>query len=184
MDSKEEKGKNEINKELSDLPKNIARLIRQILDENSYPENHNSRIALVEMGKKILPYMYKLLGSENDRLRIEATKIVELIADRGSVKMLIGLLDDSEFEVRWIASEGLIKIGRISIPPLLRLIRDGKGNYYINHSVHHILINLLYEKEKKELSDFLLSLENYHELGETAPVGASRALTLLFKCKN
>jgi len=35
----------------------------------------------------------------------------------------------------------------------------------------------------QKLTPLLLSLENYHELGETAPVEASKALRTVFKCK-
>jgi len=61
------------------------------------------------MGTEIIPQMHKLLGSPNRLLCMEAAKIVELIADRRSIPLLIGLLDDKEFEIRWIAAEGLIK---------------------------------------------------------------------------
>jgi HEAT repeat protein len=181
MDHKEKKDKIEIGEELKELPDDLAILIKELLDDKNYPENHNSRILLVNKGKSILPHLSKLLKSENKILRIEVAKIIELIADRRSIKTFIQLLDDPEFEVRWIAAEGLIKIGRSTIIPLLKLVRDGGGNYYVNRGVHHILTNLLYENEKKKISGFLRSLEDYHELGEIAPVEASKALLTLFK---
>ncbi|MGA2406446.1 MAG: hypothetical protein ABSF81_06815 [Bacteroidales bacterium] len=52
--------------------------------------------------------MHKLLDSKNGLLRTEAAKIVELIADKRSIPLLINLLDNNEFEIRWIAAEGLI----------------------------------------------------------------------------
>jgi len=181
MDHKTKKGNFGIDEELKELPDDLAFLIRELLDDKNYPENHNSRILLVKKGKTILPHLYKLLKSDNKILRAEVAKIVEQISDRRSIKVLISLLNDPEFEVRWIAAEGLVKIGRSTIIPLLKLIRDGGGNYFVNHGVHHILTSLLNEKEKKRISGFLLSLEDYRELGETAPVEASRALTVLFK---
>jgi HEAT repeat protein len=70
---------------------------------------------------------------------MEAAKIVELIADRRSIPLLINLLDDKEFEIRWIAAEGLIKIGRRSILPLLKSVRDGESSYFHNKGAHHVL---------------------------------------------
>src|SRR5664280_2213328 len=72
------------------------------------------------MGKTVIPQLHRLLDSKNDLLRSEAAKIVEPISDRRSIPFLIRLLDDKEFEIRWIAAEGLIKIGRRSILPLHR----------------------------------------------------------------
>jgi hypothetical protein len=181
MDHKTKKSNIGIDEELKELPDDLAILIRELLDDKNYPENHNSRILLVNKGKPILPHLYKLLKSDNKTLRVEVAKIVEQISDRRSIKIFIRLLNDPEFEVRWIAAEGLVKIGRSTIVPLLKLIRDGGGNYYVNHGVHHILTSLLNEKEKKKIAEFLRSLEDFHELGETAPVEASKALTVLFK---
>jgi HEAT repeat protein len=136
------------------------------------------------MGKTIIPKLHRLLNSENALLRMEAAKIVELIADRRSIPFLINLLDDKEFEIRWIAVEGLIKIGRRAILPLLKSIRDGKSTFIFNKGAHHVLLSLLKEDEKNKLPTLLLSLDDVQELGETAPVEASEAIKTIFKRKN
>jgi HEAT repeat protein len=115
---------------------------------------------------------------------MEAAKIVELIADRSSIQFLINLLDDKEFEIRWIAAEGLIKIGRRTILPLLRSIRDGESSFLHNKGAHHVLLSLLNKNEKNKLTSLLQSLDNAQELGETAPVEASVAIKTIFKRKD
>ncbi len=167
---------------LNEFPGNLVNLIAGLLDEKDYSIKHNARNALVKMGKMIIPQMHKLLTSKKEAIRIEAARIVELIADRKSIPLLIGLLDDTEFDIRWIAAEGLIKIGRRTIMPLLKSIRDGESSYFVNKGAHHVLINLQYEKEKEKLKPLLQSLDNYRELGEIAPVEASKALINIFKC--
>jgi hypothetical protein len=114
---------------------------------------------------------------------MEAAKIVELIADRRSIPFLINLLSDKEFEIRWIAAEGLIKIGRPAILPILKSIRDGKSSFIFNKGAHHVLLSLLDENEKNKLKSFLLSLDDAKELGETAPVEASEAIKTILKRK-
>jgi hypothetical protein len=173
----------EIDTALNKFPDKLARLIKELLIEKNYQKKHNARITLVKMGTAIIPQMHKLLGSPNKLLRMEAVKIVELIANRKSIPSLIRLLDDKEFDIRWIAGEGLIKIGRRSILPLLKSVRDGKSSHFHNESTHHVLLGLLTEPEKEKLGTLLFSLENYHELGETAPVEASKALRTVFKSK-
>ena len=172
-----------INNILKDFPDKLTSLIKGSLDTKNSVRKLAARGTMVRMGKTIIPQMHKLLDSENNMLRMEAAKIVELIADWRSIPLLIGLLDDKEFEIRWIAAEGLIKIGRRSILPLVKSVRDGKSSHFHNEGTHHVLLGLLDKTEKKNLTPLLLCLENYHELGETAPVEASKALRTVFKCK-
>ena len=175
--------KNDISNKLSDFPENLVKLIYGSLDTKDFSKKIIARETLVKMGKTILPQIHKLLSSENDLLRMEAAKIIELIADRRSISFLLGLLDDPVFEIRWIAAEGLINIGRPSICPLLKAVRDGKSALIFNRGTHHILLSLLYEDEKNSLMPLLRSLDNFHESVETAPVMASMALKTVFKCK-
>jgi HEAT repeat protein len=173
----------EINNALNDFPEIFAESIKELLYAKSSSSKLVARDTLVGMGKSIILQMHRLTGSENTQLRMEAVKIVELIADRRSIPVLIDLLNDKEFEIRWIAAEGLVKIGRRSILPLLKSVRDGKSSLIFNKGAHHVLIGLLDEKEKNKLTSLLLSLDDARELGETAPVEASEALKTVFKKK-
>jgi HEAT repeat protein len=173
----------EIDRILIDFPENVGKLIKESLDSKDYRKKINARRTLVKTGKTILPDLYKLLDSENKLLRLEAVKIVELIAERSSIPRLINYLDDKEFEVRWMAAEGLIRIGRTSILPLLKSVRDGKSSFIHNKGAHHILLSLLNDKEKEKVKPLIHSLDDYHELGETAPVEASNAINTLYRKK-
>ena len=167
-----------------DCPGYLINLIKESLDVKNVHKKLSSRKTLVKMGKKILPQMNKLIKSGDFLIRKEAAKIIELIGERKSIPVLIKLLDDIEFDIRWIAAEGLIKIGRRSIRPLLKSVRDGNNSIITNEGAHHVLISLLNENEKKGEMSLLLSLENYHILGATAPAEASLALRpALYKSK-
>src|SRR5664280_1905400 len=170
----------EIDNALDDFPGNLAKLIKESLDTKNSDKKLAARSTLVRMGKTIVPQLHRLLDSKNGLLRSEASKIVELIADRRSIPFLIRLLDDKEFEIRWIAAEGLIKIGRRSILPLIKSVRDGKSSFIFNKGAHHVLNGLLNESEKNKVRPLLLSLDDSHELGETAPVEASKAIKTIF----
>jgi len=118
----------EIDNSLNDFPDNLVKFIKGSLDTKNFSKKLSARTSLVKMGKTIISQMHKLLDSENDSLRMEAAKIIELIADRRSIPLLINLLDDPKFDIRWIAAEGLIKIGRRSILPLLKSVREGESS--------------------------------------------------------
>jgi HEAT repeat protein len=174
----------EIDNALNDFPINLVKLIKGSLDTKNSVKKLAARSTLVRLGKTIIPQLHELLDSKNGLLRMEAAKIVELIADRRSIPILIRLLDDKEFEIRWIAAEGLIKFGRRSILPLLKSVRDGESSYFHNKGAHHVLNGLLNESEKEKLRPLLFSLDDSNELGETAPVEASIAIKTTFKGKN
>lgn len=172
----------EIKNGLNNFSDNIDKLTNELLDTKDFSRKLSARETLVKMGKKVIPEMHKLLNSENVALRREAVKIVELIADKNSIPYLIDLLDDAIFEIRWITAEALIKIGRPSICPLLKSVRDGKSSLIFNRGAHHILLNLLKEEEKKKLMPLLESLDNYLELGGTSPAMAEETLKTVYRC--
>jgi HEAT repeat protein len=168
----------EIDHIFKDLPDNILSLFKESLDTENVKQKLRSRKTLVRMGKSILPQLHKLSASENVLIRMEAVKILQLIADRRSMYEFIRLLEDKEFDIRWIAAEGLIKIGRRSVRPLTEAVRDGDNSIVLNEGAHHVLNALLNESEKQKQKSFLLSLENYHTLGGTAPQEASSVLEM------
>jgi hypothetical protein len=159
-------------------PADLEKLTSELITGEDYTIKHNARIALVKMGKKATLSMHGLLSSKKTQIRRDAAKVVELIADKRSIPILITLLDDPDFDIRWIAAKGLISIGRKSIKPLLRSVCGGKSSLFIDKGAHHVLDTLLYENEKTQLVSLMLSLDNYHETGEAAPVEALNALKM------
>lgn len=173
----------EIDTDLNNFRGDLVKLIKNLLDDNNYTKKHDATGELVQMGKTIIPQLHKLGLSKNDSLRKEVAKIIQLIADRRSIQLLINLLDDPVSDIRWIAAEGLIKIGRRSIVPLLKSVRDSEKPAFLDKGAHHVLLSLLNENEKVRLERLLLALDNYLNLGETSPVEASKALNTVFKNK-
>ncbi len=172
-------GKNEnmeIDKLLTGSPVYMIDLIKISLDTKSVNKKLSARNTLVKMGKKVLPEMNKLLKSGDLLTRMEAVKIIELIGNRISIPVMINLLDDIEFDIRWIAAEALIKIGRRSITPVLKSVGNRENSILFNEGVHHILMSLLTDSEKKTNMKLLLSLDNHHSLGAAALMEASNVL--------
>ncbi|HLP72190.1 MAG TPA: hypothetical protein VK155_04745 [Bacteroidales bacterium] len=127
----------------------------------------------------IIPRKDKPFSAFNERLKIEFENIICVVADKRAVPSLIELLDDDGHEIRWIAAESLIRVGRKCIIPILQEIRDGKQFHY-PRKVHYVLESLLTRKERKELSHLLASLDSYPYMSEIAPLEASVALRKIF----
>jgi HEAT repeat protein len=116
-------------------------------------------------------------------MRVEVSKIICFIADKRSIPALINLLEDNESDVRWIASESLIRIGRKSIVPLLTSLRNGKLFLYPSR-VNHVLQSLLTVNEKKELQVLLENLADSQEKPEISTIEASVTMNQTFRCDN
>ncbi len=142
----------------------------------------DSKETWFQLNSSVVLQMDKTLSARNELVKNEVAKTVSMIADKKSIPALISLLKDPEFDVRWIAAEGLIKIGRISIVPLLKSIRDEGSSYFLNRGAHQILLSLITERERRSIEQLLFSLYN-HEAGKSASVEATMVLRGTFRCK-
>jgi HEAT repeat protein len=142
--------------------------LNRLVSLNNYHKHIEAKNELVKMGKRILPVMNTLIKSELTVLRREAIKIIMLIANRSSIPMAIRMLEDSDGDIRWMAAETLIKIGRVSIRPLLKALIDDSHSYYLRKGAHHVLSELIRDYDAKEFKELLHMLDG--ELLEIIPV--------------
>ena len=121
----------------------IQKLIDQ-LESKSGSERKNAREKLVVKGKNVLKYLVNLLDSPKYMTRWEAMKTMEEIGDAESIPVFIEAFEDDESEIRWIATEGLIRIGIQSIGPILRTIIDksNSNSVFVFSEAHHVFYDL------------------------------------------
>ena len=129
------------------------------------------------------PARHQLQTTVTELLQKEIELIICTVADKRSIPALINLLDDKEFNVRWIAAEGLIRIGRKSIVPLLLELRDGR-NFMYPRKAHHVLQSLLTKSEKRALQPLLSTLTGNNGHGSRTDYEASYALKRIFRYLN
>jgi hypothetical protein len=128
--------------------------------------------------KSIIPKKHRAFSLVNERLKREVSGIIRVVADKRSIPALINLLDDNEFDIRWIAAESLIRIGRSSIIPLLQELRNGRQFSYPGKPCH-VLQCLLSKREKKELQNLLACLSATNDM-ESITMEASVGLKKTF----
>ncbi|HEX2967666.1 MAG TPA: hypothetical protein VHO46_01085 [Bacteroidales bacterium] len=112
--------------------------------------------------KSIIPHGNDSFSNVNEILRNEIEEIIGFVADKRSIPALINLLDDQDVDIRWIAAESLIRIGRISIIPLLNKLKGGKKFSYPGKA-NYVLQCLLTKAEKKSLQPLLSDLTGNFE---------------------
>jgi HEAT repeat protein len=101
-----------------------------------------AREFLVKNGSKSLPFIVVLLDSEKHKHRWEAMKVIAEISSPDSIPLLLNGLVDESGDIRWIASEGLIRVGKFSIKPILELITDKHDSVFVLNGAHHVISEL------------------------------------------
>lgn len=129
------------------------------------------------------PVRRQLLTPVTELLQKQIETIICTVADKRSIPALINLLDDKEFNIRWIAAESLIRIGRKSIVPLLLELRDGRIFIY-PRKAHHVLQSLLTKSERRALQPLLSTLTGNNSHTSRADHEASYALKRIFRYLN
>ena len=158
------------------FPERILSILYDLIDVSNYNEHHKARKSLVKESENILPVMHKLANSNYKTTRKEAIKIVQIIGHKSSIPVLINMLEDDETEIRWIAAEGLIKIGRDSIEPLLKQLIANSKSYYLRRSAHHVLMKLINKKDSEDLKQLLHNLRSGNEILEKIPIDAEHII--------
>lgn len=125
--------------------------IKKLIDSlksNDGLKRQNAREELVKIGKDSVDYLAELLSYPKHIYRWEAVKTFAEIGDSITIPMLIQALEDDVVGIRWIAAEGLIKLGKQSIKPLLETLTKKSDSVFILEGVHHVFYDL---REKNEL---------------------------------
>ena len=98
-----------------------------------------ARQVLVMIGKEAVAPLIQALKSKDNRQRWEAAKALGQIGDPRAIEALITGLEDDMFDVRWLASEGLVAIGHKAIVPLLRAMAKKPESLWLREGAHHFL---------------------------------------------
>ncbi len=158
------------------FPQKTLFQLYRLIDVSDYHKHFKAKENFIKQGKAILPVMHKLMTSKYRVIRKEAIKIVRQIAHKSSIPAAIRMLNDPESEIRWIAAEALINMGRISIKPVLEaLIFSGKS-YFLRQGAHHVLAALIQDEDPKELKQLIKAIRHDSEAPEKIPVKAAIVL--------
>jgi HEAT repeat protein len=161
----------------SNLPNQLtpATLYQYIFDLKSDDiiRREEARHQLVQLGDTAVDYLEKFLHSKEDLLRWEITKTLAGIATPAAVPLLLEASEDKLSSIRWIAVEGLLRVGDSSIAPLLTRLIDNSGSVFLLESAHHFFY-ILYKIRQK--SDFKVLLKALETSKEIVPVLAEKML--------
>lgn len=129
-----------------------------------------ARYELVKVGKPAVAYLAGLLDEPKEYVRWEAIKTLSQIAAPESIPVLIAALESEDFDIRWLAAEGLLEIGKKSIKPLLEALVLNQDSNYLLEGAHHVLKGLEFKHIFVDDLGIIKKIESYNLAPEVALV--------------
>jgi HEAT repeat protein len=97
------------------------------------------------MGETAVPYLVDVLNTRKGWVRWEAAKALGQIPGAAATAALVSALEDKDFDIRWLAAEGLISCGRDAIVPLMQALLEKSDSEWFREGAHHVLFDLSHE---------------------------------------
>jgi uncharacterized protein (DUF302 family) len=119
----------------------------------------HSRNSLVKIGKPAVPQLIEALRHGGHWLRWEAAKTLGEIGDPSAASALVQGLKDEEFDVGWLAAEGLIKVKAGGIEPLLHALMAEADLPRLREGAHHVIRELIKGELKEYLTPVLSAMD-------------------------
>jgi len=116
----------------------IDGLLQQLGDRDGVTRER-ARRSLVSLGGPAVEPLLGALKHRKSRVRFEAAMCLRDIADRRAVDGLVVALADRTFEVRWVAAEALINVGRPVVPVVLHALMEQADSTWLRDGCRHVL---------------------------------------------
>ncbi len=153
----------------------IPALIRD-LGSRQWQKRQSARIALAEMGRPAVDFLAELIEHPAHVYRWECLKTLVQIADPNALELFLLALEDENFDIRWLAAEGLIKLGPSAAVPMLEYLMANMSSEAVRDGARHVLKALRHKlKGKKELDELITALQHTTDAGSIS----MRSYTLL-----
>jgi HEAT repeat protein len=119
----------------------IADLLVQIASHSGV-ERKRARERLVALGRPAVAPLIEALADDRNVVRWEAAKAFTELHDPRAAPALVRGLEDSDGDVRWLAAEALVGLGRAGLKPLLEALMQHADSVDLRDGAHHVLHSL------------------------------------------
>jgi len=157
-----------------DIPELLAALASP-----SAVARRKAREALVALGEPAVPSLIQFLSHRKPHVRWEAAKAIGGIADPIAAFALVNALKDRDGDVRWLAAEGLVALGRHALRPLLSALIEWRESDRLCEGAHHVCHVLVRKKGLGPILRPLLAVLEESEPEVAVPLAAYTALSRL-----
>ncbi len=157
--------------------KDIASLIADLKCDDPI-KCQNARRALVALKGDAVGALIAALDDKKHWSHWEAAKALGEIATPEAVLALVGVLGREEFDMRWVAAEGLIRVGRTALTPLLRALISNPESVWLREGAHHVLSDMKLNGLGPAIKPVIKAIDGPSPSIEV-PLAAQKALQLL-----
>jgi HEAT repeat protein len=157
--------------------KTIESLINDLASQNGF-ERIRVRRALVNIGTRSVKPLIQAFSSKEEMKRWESAKALSQIGDSSTTVALIKALTDENFDIRWLAAEGLISIGEPALIPLLQELIRNPESEWLREGAHHYLHEINNEHLNAAIRPVLKALQS-DEAHLEVPLAAESAINTL-----
>lgn len=116
----------------------IPELIANLGDRDTFKRQH-ARLLLAQLEPESIPALLSALENPKAEIRQGAVNVLGDIRAIETAPALTDMLMDEETSVRWAAMEGLTRMGRDAIRPILEKFIKHFDSLWLREGVHHIL---------------------------------------------
>ncbi len=150
-------------------PSTIKNLIADLSSSDDFTRLR-ARRQLSETGMPAYTSLLEALRDRNCLVRWEAVNILGEAREPEVAPALVRALEDSEFEVRWVAAEALIRMGSKGLKALFQALIERADSAFLRERAHHVLHKLATGELKVFLTPLLIALESREPAVEIPPV--------------
>ncbi len=108
-------------------------------------------------------------------MRWESAKALTQIPGPVATDALVTALGKDNFDVRWLAAEGLIPRGREALAPLMRALIEDPDSAELREGAHHVLLDLSHSDLRETVLPVLQVLDDLDRIMEV-PLSAKALL--------
>ena len=136
----------------------IKSLIIQLNNRNGLVRT-KARESLKLFGHKAVDFLSELLINKKKIIRWEAVKTLLEIRDPHSGSLFLLALKDEDPDVRWLAAEGLISLGKTGVITILEGLISNIDSFYVRKGAHHVLKEYSKHYSSRKLNKLLITLK-------------------------
>jgi HEAT repeat protein len=123
-----------------------------------------ARHALAAIGEPAVASLLEACPTSEHQMHWEICKTLSMIGTPATVPMFVEALEDEQFEIRWLAAEGLSTIGRKHpecLVTLLRALLDRPSSVWLHEGAHHIFHDLVAHSHRAEFKPLVEALSDF-----------------------
>jgi HEAT repeat protein len=159
--------------------------IQQLVSDLGSMNDHvrfNARRQLIHLGKPAEPALIHALQHANHLIRWGAVKALTEMGDPAIAPIFVQVLEDDVFDIRWIASEGIISLGISGVVPLLQALMEHPEIPSLREGARHVVHVLSQMGMGSILEPLVGAMDSIHP-ATTVPPAARYALDAVQKLK-